>query len=60
MMGKEDPEVIQQMTMWSIVLDMGTTVLQATSAINMSSIVWALGECFSFAFYDDNSCLLQM
>ena len=27
---------------------------------DVSSIVWALGECFSFAFYDDNSCLLQM
>ena len=23
-------------------------------------IVWAICECFSFAFYDDNSCLLQM
>ena len=21
---------------------------------NVSSIIWALGECFSFAFYDDN------
>ena len=36
MMGTEDPEVIWQMTMWSVVLDMGTTELQATSAINMN------------------------
>ena len=27
---------------------------------DVSSIIWSLGECFSFAFYDDNSCLLQM
>ena len=23
-------------------------------------VVWALGECFSFVFYNDTSCLLQM
>ena len=27
---------------------------------NARHIVWAVCECFSFAFYDDNSCLLQM